>query len=54
MGEQIGVTALAFDGYAARPATASGHARDAEAALGLRLPTNADLLLLIEAGTQAA
>jgi len=54
MGEQIGVAASAFDGYAARPATASDHARDAEAALGLRPPANADLPLLIEAGTRAA
>ena len=54
MREQIGVAASAFDGYAARPATASDHARDAEAALGLRTPANADLPLLIEAGTRAA
>lgn len=54
MGEQIGVFASAFDRYAARPATASVHARDAEAALGLRQPTNADLPLLIEAGAKAA
>lgn len=54
MGEQVGIAASAFDGYAARPATASGHARDAEAALGLRPPANTDLPLLIEAGTRAA
>ncbi len=54
MGEQIGVSPSAFDGYAARPATSSVHAREVEAALGLRPPTNADLPLLIEAGAQAA
>ena len=54
MGQQIGVALSAFDGYAARPATSSVHAREAEAALGLRQPTNADLPLLIEAGAQAA
>lgn len=54
MGEQIDVRVSMFDGYAARPATSSVHARDAEAALGLRPPTNADLPLLIEAGAQAA
>src|SRR3546814_13330965 len=54
MGEQIGVAASAFGGYAARPATASVHAREAEATLGLRQPTNADLPLLIDAGAQAA
>ena len=54
MGEQIGVASTAFDGYAARSATASVHAREAAAALGLRPPTNADLPLLIEAGAQAA
>ena len=54
MGEQIGAAASAFDGYAVRPATASVHAREAEGALGLRQPTNADLPLLIEAGARAA
>lgn len=54
MGEQIGVAASAFGGYAARPATASVHAREAEATLGLRQPTNADLPFLIDAGAQAA
>ena len=54
MGEQIGVAASAFDGYAVRQATASVHAREAEHALGLRQPTNADLPLLIEAGARAA
>ena len=54
MGEQIEIAASAFDGYAERPATASVHAREAESALGLRQPTNADLPLLIEAGAQAA
>lgn len=54
MGEQIDVAPSAFDTYAARSATASVHARAAEAALGLRPPTNADLSLLIEAGAQAA
>jgi len=54
MAEQIGVSASAFDTYAARPATASVHAREAEAALGLRSPANADLPLLTEAGAQAA
>src|SRR3546814_13381712 len=48
MGEQIGVAASAFGGYAARPATASVHAREAEATLGLRQPTTADLPLLID------
>lgn len=38
----------------ARPATASVHAREAEASLGLRQPTNVDLPLLIDAGAQAA
>ena len=54
MGEQIGAAASAFDGYAVRPATASVHAREAEGALGLRQPTNADLPLLIEAAARAA
>jgi len=54
MAEQIGVSVSAFDTYAARPATASVHAREAEAALGLRAPANADLPLLIEAGARAA
>ncbi|MEP6866923.1 MAG: DUF4158 domain-containing protein [Novosphingobium sp.] len=54
MAEQIDVSASAFDTYAARPATASVHARQAGGALGLRGPTNADLPLLIEAGTKAA
>lgn len=54
MGEQIGVSSTAFESYAARPATASAHAREAEAALGLRPPTNADLPLLIKAGALAA
>ena len=52
--EQIDVSASAFDTYAARPATASVHARQAGGALGLRGPTNADLPLLIEAGAKAA
>ena len=38
MGEQIGVPIAAFERYASRPATASVHAREAEAALGLRPP----------------
>jgi len=54
MGEQIGVPTSALDGYAVRPATASDHAREAEAALGLRPPANADLPLLIDAATAAA
>ncbi len=54
MGEQIGVPVAAFGSYASRPATASVHARDAEAALGLRSPVNADLPLLIDAATKAA
>ena len=54
MGGQIGAAASTFDGYAARPATASDHARDAQAVLGLRPPANSDLPLLIEAGTKAA
>jgi hypothetical protein len=54
MAGQISVSVSAFDTYAARPATASVHAREAEAALGLRSPANADLPLLIEAGAQAA
>jgi len=54
MGEQIGVPIAAFERYASRPATASVHAREAEAALGLRPPVNADLPLLIKAATQAA
>jgi len=48
------VAADAFEAYAARPATASVHAREAEAALELRPPTNADLPMMIEAGTLAA
>ncbi|WP_327754347.1 Tn3 family transposase (plasmid) [Sphingobium sp. SJ10-10] len=43
MGEQIDVSASAFDTYAVRPATASVHAREVGDALGLRGPTNADL-----------
>ncbi|MDX3911851.1 MAG: DUF4158 domain-containing protein, partial [Sphingobium sp.] len=54
MAEQIDVSASAFDTYAARPATASVHARQVGGALGLRGPTNADLPLLIEAGAKAA
>ncbi|WP_370647440.1 DUF4158 domain-containing protein [Polymorphobacter sp. PAMC 29334] len=54
MGEQIGVPPKAFERYASRPATASVHAREAEAALGLRPPVNADLPLLIDAATKAA
>ncbi|WCP16274.1 Tn3 family transposase ISMex38 (plasmid) [Sphingobium sp. AntQ-1] len=54
MGEQIDVSASAFDTYAVRPATASVHAREVGDALGLRGPTNADLPLLIEAGAKAA
>lgn len=54
VGDQIGVAASAFAGYAARPATASLHAREAEAALGLRPPTRADLPMILEAGTLAA
>lgn len=38
VGGQIGVAADAFDAYAARPATASVHAREAEAALGYARP----------------
>ena len=45
MGEQIDVSASAFDTYAVRPATASVHAREVGDALGLRGPTNADLPL---------
>lgn len=54
MGEQIGVPPKAFERYASRPATASVHAREAEAALGLRPPVNADLPLLLDAATKAA
>ena len=54
LGEQIGVPVAAFERYASRPATASVHAREAEAALGLRPPVNADLALLIDAATKAA
>jgi TnpA family transposase len=54
MGQQIGVPPKAFERYASRPATASVHAREAEAALGLRPPVNADLPLLIDAATKAA
>ncbi len=54
LGGQLDIVASAFDGYANRPATASVHAREAEVALGLRQPTNADLPLLIEAGARAA
>lgn len=49
MGKQTGVPAAAFERYAGRV-----HAREAEAALGLRSPVYADLPLLIEAATQAA
>ena len=52
--DQIGVATSAFDGYATRAATASVHARDAEAVLGVRPPTNADLPFLIDAGARAA
>jgi hypothetical protein len=54
VGDQIGVAASAFAGYAARPATASLHAREAEAALGLRPPTRADLPIILKAGTLTA
>lgn len=54
LGEQIGVPVAAFERYASRPATASVHAREAEIALGLRPPVNADLALLTDAVTKAA
>jgi hypothetical protein len=54
VGGQIGVSADAFDAYVARPATASVHAREAEAASGLRPPTNAEISMMIEAGRLAA
>ena len=54
VGDQIGVAADAFPAYASRHATASFHAREAEAALGLRPPTRADLPMILEAGTKAA
>jgi hypothetical protein len=54
VGNQIGVGDDAFSAYAARPATASFHSRESEAALGLRPPTRADLPMILEEGTQAA
>ena len=54
MGEQIGAPVAAFERYASRPPTASVHAREAEAAFGLRPLVNADLPLLINAATKAA
>ncbi len=54
MGQQIGIAASEFDGYAIRPATASVHGREAHDALGLRQPTNADLSFLIAAAASAA
>jgi TnpA family transposase len=54
MAEQIGAPATALARYAARPATATMHAREAEAALGLRTATRLDLPFMIEAATQAA
>src|SRR3546814_13767093 len=54
MGEQIGVAASAFGGCAARPATASVHAREAEDTLGLPQPPNADIPLSIDDGAPAA
>ena len=54
MDKQIGFPIAAFERYASQPATASVHALEAEAALGLRPRVNADLPLLIEAATQSA
>jgi hypothetical protein len=53
MGDQIGVSAAAFERYASRSSTASVHAREAETMLGLRTPLNTDLPLLIKAATKA-
>ena len=51
---QLDIPAAAFAEYARRPQTMTDHARRLAGALGLRPPTAADLLLMIEAAAQAA
>jgi TnpA family transposase len=54
LASQLGIPAAAFAAYARRPQTMTDHARRLATALGLRLPTAADLALMIEAAAQAA
>jgi hypothetical protein len=51
---QLGIPATAFTEYARRPQTMTDHSRALAAVFGMRLPTAADLPLMIEAAAQAA
>jgi Domain of unknown function (DUF4158) len=51
---QLGIPAAAFAEYARRPQTMTDHSRALAAVFGMRLPTAADLPLMIEAAAQAA
>jgi TnpA family transposase len=51
---QLEIPPAAFAEYARRPQTMTDHARRLAATLGLRMPTTADLPVMIEAATQAA
>jgi TnpA family transposase len=51
---QLGIPPAAFTEYARRSQTMTDHSRALAAAFGMRLPTAADLPLMIEAAAQAA
>ena len=51
---QLDIPATAFADYTRRPQTVTDHARQLAVTLGLRMPTAADLPLMIEAAAQAA
>ena len=54
MARQLGMPPSAFAEYRRRPQTLTDHARLLAAMLGLRVPTRADVPLMIEAAAQAA
>jgi TnpA family transposase len=54
LARQLEIPAAPFAGYARRPQTMTDHARLLATILGLRLPVNADLPMMIEAAAQAA
>jgi hypothetical protein len=51
---QLGLPSASLADYTRRPQTLSDHTRDLAAALGLRMPTSADVPLMIEAAAQVA
>jgi hypothetical protein len=54
LARQLDIPATPFADYARRPQTMTDHARLLAATLGLRLPANSDLTMMVEAAAKAA